>query len=63
MRHCENEFVNVYEVVGDNLADLLRDAADQVERNNETNGDSWHMLTVGSGIDGESTYLVTLYAH
>lgn len=61
MRHCSNEKVDVFEAIGDDLATLLRDAADQIESNDDSG--RWHMLTVGSGVEGESKYLVTLYAH
>lgn len=59
MRHCSGERVEVFEGAGNNLADLLRDAADQIDKN----GDRWSSLTVGPGVEGETKYLVTLYAH
>lgn len=59
MRKCENESVDVYEVAGKDLADLLSRTAVTISALKE--GSSFFNVTVGSGM--EEPYVVTLYVH
>jgi len=57
MRHCHGETVEVYEVTGESLPALLRNAAEQVEANEG----GYATLTVHYSLD--EGYEVTLYQH
>lgn len=57
MRLCENENVTVFEEAGDDLATLLREAADLVEAQEH----GWAGVVVGQSLD--YPYLVTVYLH
>lgn len=61
MRHCENESVEVYESVSEDLATALREAADKVDAL-----EGLFRVATEPQVDpdtGRFTYLVTLYAH
>lgn len=57
MRHCVNETVKVYEATGDNLANLLRDVAETVEKE-----DGVYTLHVDLETD-YIEYRATLFVH
>ena len=62
MRHCENETVEVFELEGLELSEILVQTALKVK--NVEPDSSWQNLTISTDIgDGPIVYRATLYIH
>lgn len=57
MRFCRNDKPQVYEATGENLPDLLRDTASELDKM-----DGSYTL-VSTAYDSEAGYIVTAYVH
>lgn len=64
MRHCTGETVTVYEQIGKNFSEVLREVASEAEILDWEDA-SWFNVTVTSepGDDGRLEYRATLYVH
>lgn len=64
MRHCSGENVEVYEQVGKNFAEVMREVAAEAELH-QWDEAGWFNVTVTSepGDDGSAVYRATLYVH